>query len=209
MFALSLVRAPAGRPDRLARSVLGHGGAGVAVIAVVAVNVARAAASQDRAARPALRGSRPRRPLASGRGRLRAACGAAGDVGGHSRHAGQAGLPKDQHWQVYLPAVLASFVVMGVRCSRWSAAATCAPCSLGRSGCRAGAAGAVLGGRPSERRRARRGCCSSSSAASTCWKPASPAWPRGRAADARAPRWACTTRCNLWDFSPAGRSADG
>ena len=123
----------------------------------------------------------------------------------------QAGLPKAQHWHVYLPAVLGSFVIMGGAVPA-GAARLPARRVPGLRG--AGDAGA---GRPAAGRRP--------AAASACWalllfvffcgfnvleaiQPSMVSRMAPAARPRRAP-WACTTRCNPWVSSQAGRSAAG
>jgi MFS family permease len=93
----------------------------------------------------------------------------------------EAGLPKDHHWWVYLPAITGSFLVMGTVLFPLERRGTCARCSCVHWACwpwcRAGCAGGQAA------HRAWPGwpcCCSCSSAAPTSWRPASPASPRVR-----------------------------
>jgi MFS family permease len=98
----------------------------------------------------------------------------------------------------------------GARCFPWSGAVTCARCSCPASACCCWCRWRCWSWRPIRRSPRLPPCCSSSSAPSTCWRPPSPAWPRGsRRRTPAARRSVCTTPCNPWDFLPAARSAAG
>jgi MFS family permease len=106
----------------------------------------------------------------------------------------QAGLAAQAHWKVYLPTVLLSFVCMGGLFALES-----------RGYLKAAFLGSVgFGGPPRSRPicGCLRHCCLSFLWASTCWKPASRAWPRGwRLCMRAARRWGCTTQFSRWAFS--------
>ena len=113
----------------------------------------------------------------------------------------QAGLTKDHHWQVYLPAVVLSFAAMGglfaleragrLRAALLGAIALVLVVQAGLGLLAASGMPTTLGcwGR----------CCSYFSAGSMRWRPASPAWCRAwRPHICAARRWAVTTPCSRW-----------
>jgi MFS family permease len=125
-----------------------------------------------------------------------------------------AGLDKASHWQVYLPAVLASFLVMGAVLFPLERRGYLRAVFLGAVGLIFVVQLGLLWVAPRSRRRtAWQGwapCCSCFSAVSTCSKPPSPAWPPAWRPPMRAARrWASTTPCSRWAFSPAARPAAG
>jgi hypothetical protein len=140
--------------------------------------------------------------------RVCAAHRAAGHVGGRARHAGAGRPDQSHHWQVYLPAVVLSFVVMG-GCSRWSAAATCARVFLGAIALvllvQVGLA--AVGGAVPWYRWGAGALLFVFSADSTRWRPASPAWLRAWRRPMRgARRWAVYNTLQSLGLFAGGRT---
>ena len=126
----------------------------------------------------------------------------------------QAGLDKNHHWEVYLPAVIGSFVVMGgvlfrmERQGRLREVFLTSIVLVGWCSSRCGGSPAARPAASHPRCGASRWRCWCSSAASTCSKPPSPAscraWPRRRPV---AWLWASTTPCSRSACSRVVRSA--
>jgi len=122
----------------------------------------------------------------------------------------QAGLPKDHHWQVYLPAVLASFVLMGGMFAlerrghlKKVFLAAIALIALVQVGLLVQASGTA-------RLWPLAGLLFGFFAASISWRPRSRAWSRvWRPCRCVARPWGCTTRCSRWVFLWAAGWAAG
>jgi MFS family permease len=118
----------------------------------------------------------------------------------------QAGWPTAQHWQVYLPAVLVSFLFLGVvfameRRGHLKKVFLCSIALLALV--ELGLFWQSVGAQPCER--AWRLCCWCFFVASMPWRRPSPVWPRAsRRLLCGARLWGFTTRCNRSGFLSGG-----